>query len=77
MGQVDGTEQAGCVWAARVFYLALRDGKEMGWCSRNNRDEVPCLWQPPPHPGTSPLFWSTGGLWFRVYKQSRPSPAIS
>lgn len=61
MGQVDGTEQAGCEWAARVFYVALRDGKEMRWCSRNSRDEVPCLWLPPPHPGASPLLWSTGG----------------
>lgn len=27
MGQVDGTKQAGCEWAARVFHLALRNGK--------------------------------------------------
>lgn len=31
------------------FPFGFKRRKKMGWCSRNNRDEIPCIWQPPPH----------------------------
>lgn len=48
MGQADGTEQATCEWAARVFHLALRDRK--GWDGAASITEMRyhCIGQPPP-----------------------------
>lgn len=40
---------AGRMWVgSQGFPLGFKRWKKMGWCSRNNRNEVPCIWQPPP-----------------------------
>lgn len=78
VGQVDGTEQAGCEWAARVFHLALRDRK--GWCGAAGITDMRyhCIWQPPP-PNTLVLHLCFGSQvdCALEFLSSCPSPAIS
>lgn len=78
VGQVDGTEQAACEWAARVFHLALKGRK--GWDAAAGITEMRYHVSGSLHHLTLRCFTSVlvhSGLCFSIYKQSCPSPAIS
>lgn len=67
-GWVDGTEQAGCEWAARVSPWLWEVGESQHDAGGSNRPAVQCIGQPP-QPGTWELphyFGPQCKWWFRA-----------
>ena len=67
-GQVDGTQQAGCEWAARFYPLLQEIGEKKAEVVlvgimelRSHASGSLHL-----HPGASALFWPVGKLWVRA-----------